>query len=65
MPSCFENIALKLLLRSKFGCIAIQYFTNFQPHKLSILKKIFFCVQLLLSAFYGLFLSITGDPLIH
>ena len=67
MPSCFENIALKLLLDLNLVAIyfAIQFFTNFQPHKLSILKKIFFCVQLLLSAIYGLFLSITGDALIH
>ena len=67
MPSCFENIALKLLLDLNLVAIyfAIQFFTNFQPHKLSILKKIFFCVQLLLSAIYRLFLSITGDALIH
>ena len=44
---------------------AIKFFTNFQPHKLSILKKIFFFVQLLLSAIYGLFLSITGDAMFN
>ena len=62
-----ENIALKLRLHLNLVAMyfAVRFFTNYEPHKLSIFQKIFFCVQLFLRAIYHPFLTNSGDALIH
>ena len=61
------NITFKLFysLKADTYLIDSQNFNTFKAHNQRAQSKIIFCLQLLLSDIYWLFLSIEGDALIH